>query len=91
MTIDGKELGRAVVYPSARCSGRGMDDGLAWRRRGLLPGNRDVGSELSTPTNLMRSAMKVCAFPKSVHVRRYTRFRKGRAETVCEHCRGPRQ
>ncbi len=30
---------------------------------------------------------KSCTFPKSVHVREYTRFRKGRLEIVCEHCR----
>jgi len=31
--------------------------------------------------------MKTCAYPKSVHVRSYQRFRKGVIETVCEHCR----
>lgn len=30
---------------------------------------------------------KSCAFPKPVHVRQYMRFRKGRLEIVCEHCR----
>lgn len=28
-----------------------------------------------------------CHFPKGVHVRQYTRFRKGKLEVVCEHCR----
>lgn len=28
-----------------------------------------------------------CAFPKAVHVRPYTRYRFGRLESVCEHCR----
>lgn len=29
----------------------------------------------------------VCHFPKGVHVRNYQRFRKGKLETVAEHCR----
>lgn len=28
-----------------------------------------------------------CSYPKAVHVRQYLRFRKGRLESVCEHCR----
>lgn len=28
-----------------------------------------------------------CMYPKAVHVRAYQRFRKGKLETVCEHCR----
>lgn len=28
-----------------------------------------------------------CTFPKGVHVRNYPRFRFGRWEDVCEHCR----
>jgi hypothetical protein len=34
--------------------------------------------------------MKVCHYPKPVHVVAYTRFRKGKLEHVCEHCRSPR-
>ncbi len=34
--------------------------------------------------------MKTCAYPKSVHVRQYTRVRKGKQELVSEHCRSPR-
>lgn len=30
---------------------------------------------------------KICHFPKPVHVRAYVRFRRGRFETVSEHCR----
>lgn len=30
---------------------------------------------------------KTCAYPKAVHVNRYTRRRRGRLEYVCEHCR----
>ncbi|WP_259375188.1 hypothetical protein [Roseateles chitosanitabidus] len=33
------------------------------------------------------SAMHFCHWPKSVHVRPYTRTRFGRLESVCEHCR----
>jgi len=29
----------------------------------------------------------ICAYPKGVHVSEYKRFRKGRLETVREHCR----
>lgn len=29
----------------------------------------------------------VCHFPKSVHVRQYLRFRKGKLEVVVAHCR----
>ena len=29
----------------------------------------------------------LCAFPRAVHVRQYVRFRLGRTEHVCEHCR----
>jgi hypothetical protein len=32
--------------------------------------------------------MQQCAYPKSVHVRQYVRFRLGKWEDVCEHCRG---
>ena len=28
-----------------------------------------------------------CMYPKAVHVRPYVRFRRGRFEHVCEHCR----
>jgi hypothetical protein len=36
--------------------------------------------------------MHYCMYPKSVHVRAYVRFRFGRIEHVCEHCRSnPRQ
>ena len=31
--------------------------------------------------------MQICMHPRSVHVRRYVRFRYGRLEDVCEHCR----
>ncbi len=31
--------------------------------------------------------MRTCSYPKAVHVRAYVRFRKGRIENVCEHCR----
>lgn len=31
--------------------------------------------------------MLICMFPRAVHVRNYVRFRKGRWESVCEHCR----
>lgn len=31
--------------------------------------------------------MHFCTYPKSVHVRQYVRFRFGRLESVCEHCR----
>ena len=31
--------------------------------------------------------MVSCKWPRAVHVRSYTRFRKGRLELVCEHCR----
>jgi hypothetical protein len=31
--------------------------------------------------------MRICAYPKSVHVRSYVRLRFGRLEHVCEHCR----
>lgn len=31
--------------------------------------------------------MIVCKFPKAVHVRKYIRFRFGKFENVCEHCR----
>lgn len=39
------------------------------------------------PRLLMEVAMKVCTFPKAVHVCRYLRRRFGRWEWVCEHCR----
>lgn len=43
---------------------------------------------LSHPPTMRRACMsKSCAFPKPVHVRQYMRFRKGRLEIVCEHCR----
>jgi hypothetical protein len=29
----------------------------------------------------------LCMYPKAVHVRSYARFRFGRVENVCEHCR----
>lgn len=32
--------------------------------------------------------MRVCSYPRSVYVRPYVRFRFGRLENVCEHCRG---
>lgn len=32
--------------------------------------------------------MRICAYPKGVHVRAYVRFRFGRWENVIEHCRG---
>lgn len=28
-----------------------------------------------------------CTYPKAVHVRPYSRFRLGKWEEVCEHCR----
>ena len=28
-----------------------------------------------------------CMYPRAVHVRNYVRFRFGRFESVCEHCR----
>jgi hypothetical protein len=31
--------------------------------------------------------MKFCAYPKSVFVRAYVRFRLGRLENVCQHYR----
>lgn len=31
--------------------------------------------------------MRICMYPKTVHVRAYIRFRFGRLENVCEHCR----
>jgi len=31
--------------------------------------------------------MRMCAYPKGVHVRPYVRFRFGRIELVREHCR----
>jgi hypothetical protein len=31
--------------------------------------------------------MVACNYPKSVHVCTYYRFRKGKLEQVCEHCR----
>lgn len=31
--------------------------------------------------------MHFCAYPKGVHVRQYARFRFGKWESVCEHCR----
>ncbi len=31
--------------------------------------------------------MHFCMHPKGVHVRAYVRFRFGRWENVCEHCR----
>lgn len=31
--------------------------------------------------------MRICMFPKAVHVRPYVRYRFGRLEHVCEHCR----
>jgi len=31
--------------------------------------------------------MVTCKWPRSVHVNRYQRFRKGRWEQVREHCR----
>ena len=31
--------------------------------------------------------MVTCAYPRAVHVCRYPRFRFGRWEDVCEHCR----
>ena len=31
--------------------------------------------------------MKICMHPRSVHVRPYPRFRLGKWESVCEHCR----
>jgi len=34
--------------------------------------------------------MKSCQYPKSVHVNTYKRFRKGKFETVREHCRSAR-
>jgi hypothetical protein len=34
--------------------------------------------------------MKVCHYPKSVHVNSYTRFRQGKFERVSEHCRSTR-
>jgi len=32
-------------------------------------------------------AMRICAYPRGVHVRPYIRFRFGKLEHVCEHCR----
>ena len=32
-------------------------------------------------------AMTSCAYPKGQHVRSYVRFRLGKWENVCEHCR----
>lgn len=32
--------------------------------------------------------MHFCTYPRAVHVRDYVRFRKGKWENVCEHCRG---
>jgi len=32
--------------------------------------------------------MHYCSYPKGVHVRQYVRFRFGRWESVCQHCRG---
>lgn len=29
-----------------------------------------------------------CMYPRSVHVRSYVRYRLGRHENLCEHCRG---
>jgi len=29
----------------------------------------------------------ICQFPRAVHVRAYIRYRLGRWESVCEHCR----
>jgi len=31
--------------------------------------------------------MRFCMYPQAVHVRQYVRFRFGRIENVCEHCR----
>lgn len=31
--------------------------------------------------------MHHCTYPKGVHVRAYVRFRFGKLENVCEHCR----
>jgi hypothetical protein len=31
--------------------------------------------------------MPQCMYPQAVHVREYVRFRFGRQESVCEHCR----
>ena len=31
--------------------------------------------------------MHFCTYPMSVHVRNYVRFRFGRLENVCQHCR----
>lgn len=39
------------------------------------------------PSTFPGEAMQLCMFPRSVHVRSYVRFRLGRLESVCEHCR----
>jgi len=31
--------------------------------------------------------MRICMYPRSVHVASYPRFRFGKWEFVCEHCR----
>lgn len=31
--------------------------------------------------------MRICMYPRAVHVRPYVRFRLGKLENVCEHCR----
>lgn len=38
-------------------------------------------------TSLMEVNMKTCSWPKAVHVNPYWRFKNGRWERVCEHCR----
>lgn len=36
---------------------------------------------------LYGGGMIACSYPKAVHVREYPRFRLGKWEHVCEHCR----
>ena len=36
---------------------------------------------------VIKMATRVCTWPKAVHVNSYWRYRFGRWEQVCEHCR----
>ena len=45
-----------------------------------------LGSSITKPLKEYFMA-KICNYPKGVHVNHYKRFRYGKWEFVCEHCR----
>lgn len=61
--------------------------GQSYQTNDTLTLSTAVGKSIRLATLVLEIAMHFCTYPRSVYVRPYVRFRFGRLENVCEHCR----